>query len=331
MWRGLILILMLWFIPSAGYAQNYTTLYSQATLRNAASTYTNKLREVWQYDLLGRLTAQERQAASNIRLQLPLIGRHAHPFDFYADTLHRRVTIPILSVKFFDDIAIATAWLERHNCDKMAVSDYVGLIRYQNPTNFPGRRFPPPLGALGVPSNALDDPWVNDVSGKALKSAIYFLMAHELAHVCYGHSDYSSITIHEAKQQESQADTFALNIMRRISVPPIGMSIFFLVASRFEPAPGDFDTLGEFEAYLRERATHPLTSDRLMAIAQFIRDNVDAFTRGQSNPSAWIPRIRAVANEIEGIGKTLDDRQIRELQRRRSERVTLSDLANACQ
>ena len=155
-------------------------------------------------------------------------------------------------------------------------------------------------------------------------------MAHELAHILYRHRGYGSITAAEAQEQESQADAFALNVMRRISVAPMGMSIFFLVASRFELAPGDFETLAQYEAYLREHSTHPLTSNRLLAIAQGIRSNVDSFTRGQASPTLWRPRILAVADDIQRIGRTLDDRAIRELQRHRSQRVTLAELASAC-
>ncbi len=316
--------------PSAGQAPDYSQLYSKTTLQNASRTYAKNLRGVWKEDLLGRLTVAEQQAAANIRLELPLVGRNKHPFDYYANPSARRVTIPILSVKFFDDIAIAVAWMERKGCETLAVSDYVGMIRYQDPTGLPGGRFPPLLKALAVPANALEDAFVNDVSGKILKSGIYFLMAHELAHVLYRHRGYRSITADKAQEQEKQADAFALSVMRRISVAPIGISFFFLAVSRFELAPGDFETWAAYESYLRERATHPLTSARLLAIAQGIRSNVDSFTRGQARPAHWRQRIFAVADDIEGIGNILDDRAIRELQRHRSRNLTLGELA-ACQ
>lgn len=318
-----VMVFAVLFSSDTMQAADYSRLYSRDTLQQAYQAYAENLRGVWNEDLLGRLTVTERQAASNIRLSLPLVGRHAHPFDYYAQAASGEVTIPILSVKFFDDIAIATAWLERKGCETLVVSDYVGMIRYQDPTNFPRGQFPPPLQALGVPDDALEDSFVNDVSGKALKSAIYFLMAHELAHVLYGHQG-------STPQRESEADAFALNLMRRISVTPMGMSIFFLVASRFELAPGDFQSLSLYERYLREEATHPLTSSRLLSIAQGIRSNVDSFTRGQPSPRLWRPRIFSVADDIEGIGRILDDPAIRELQRARSRTVTVSELTAAC-
>jgi hypothetical protein len=235
-----------------------------------------------------------------------------------------------MSVKFFDDICIALAWMEKHGCNKLLVSDYVGMLRYKNNSAFPANRYPTPLSALGIPRNALDDPFVNDVSGKALKSGIYFLMAHELAHVIYGHQGYDGITANQAQRQEIEADNFALNLMRRISVPPVGIAFFFMIASRFESAPGDFGSISAYESYLRERATHPLTSARLISVADYIRDNAHDFTRGQQQPSRWYSRIIALSNDIRNIGLTLNDRNIRELQRMRSIEITPNDLRNAC-
>lgn len=320
------------FILVAASAQgaDYSNLYDHRTLQKAGNTYAQNLRGVWKEDLLLRLTARERLAAGRVQLNLPLIGYHKHPFDFYADSFKRQVYIPVFSVKFLDDIAISQAWLERHGCNTLAISDYAGMLRYQGPNKMAHDRLPTPMTAMNIPANALDDHFVNDVSGKTLKSAIYFLMAHELGHVIHGHKGYEGLTSKQAQQQEIQADAFALNVMRRISVPPMGMVTFFLIASRFELAPGDFKSPAKYEAYLQTQATHPLTSDRLVAIANNIRTNIDSFARLQKNPRAFKPRILGAANEIEGIAKILSDPKIRELQRYRSQRVTLSDLKNSC-
>lgn len=311
-------------------ARDYTTIYSNSTLSSAARTYSQNLQDVWQYDLKGRLVGQERVSAAGVGMALPTIGRHRYPLDFYADSSARKITIPIMSVKFFDDISIAMAWMERNSCNMMLVSDYVGMLGYQENSSFPGGRYPEPLSALGVPENALNDHYVNDVSGKALKSGIFFLMAHELAHVLYRHQGYDKITAGQAQQQEIEADHFALNLMRRISVPPVGMVIFFMIASRFESAPGDFDSIADYESHLRQQSTHPLTSARLISIADYIRDHAHDFTRGQQQPAQWYPRIISISEDIRQIGSTLDDPRIRELQRRRSIAITTNNLKNAC-
>lgn len=326
----LFCLLFFWVFDDSSFARDYTNIYSVNTLKRASETYSKNLQGVWQLDLKTRLLPGDMQAAADVRMLLPEIGQHRHPLDYYADVDARRVTIPIISVKFFDDICIAMAWFERNGCDKMLVSDYTGMLYYQDNIFFPGRHYPDPSSALGVPENALDDAFVNDVSGKALKSGIYFLMAHELAHVLHGHRGYGSISANQAQRQEIEADNFALDLMRRISVPPVGVSIFFMIASRFELAPGDFKSSAEYDTYLREKATHPLTSARLINIADYIRDNAHDFAYGQNQPALWKPKIISISEDIRTIGLTLDNPLSRELQRRRSIEVTVNELRNAC-
>ena len=255
------------------------------------------------------------------------IEARRHKFDYYADATFRRVYIPTLSVKFLDDLATTFVWLDHHGCDSAAVFDYVGMIRYQSFE----RSVPAPFTVLPVPADALDNYYVNEVSGKILKSATYFLMAHELAHVLYGHS--GSASFGQSQAQEIEADAYALEIMRRLSVvsaepvPPMGMVLFFQAASRFEPAPGDFDSIEAFEAYARHGVTHPLTSDRLITMAHTIRDNAVDFSGRQDE---WGERIRQIANDIEGIGRILDDRGIREYQKHRSQQSSRESLRAAC-
>ena len=317
----------------AALAQAADTLevYDTHALQEANQLYSEKIRLVWNEDLLGRLTDSERQAAGNVKLSLPLMGGNRSPFDYHSIPGTREVKIPVMSVKFFDDLAIAEAWLVRKECAVDPVSDYVGVLRYQGSSLSPGTRFPSPLNALGIPENALSDAFVNDVSGKTLKSAIYFLMAHELGHVIYQHKPYTLISRQESQGQEIQADEFSLSIMRRISVPPVGIVLFFTVCSRVEPTPGDYPNRQEqYEIIVKKSLTHPLTSQRLRAISKNIRSNADAFSQGQKNPTLWRPRIIELADRVGEIGKTLDDPKIREYQKYRSQTIKVEQLRNTC-
>jgi len=324
---GLFLLAMISFAGQAD-TNDYTGIYSMQTLRKAKDTYEKNVILIWAEDLIARLPDSHRQAASKVSLKLPLYGRRAEPLEYYAKPKEREVTMPIFSIRFFDDLCIAYAYMALHNCDSGAISDYVGMLRYQVPANLPNGRFPPPLSALGIPSNALDDEWVKKTSGNSLKSSIYFLMAHELAHVVYSHRSYESITAAEAQTQEIEADAFALEIMARIGVPPVAIAFFFVVASRFEAAPGDFATLSGFEDYLRRHSTHPLTSERLNKVADYIIKNVDAFIRLEKTVSK--AQMIKSAQEIKKIGQTLNDRSIREYQRRRSLNIGWDQIASSC-
>jgi hypothetical protein len=329
-YRSLLFVLLLMGYAALAQAADTLEVYDTNTLQKANQIYSENLRLVWNEDLLSRLTDSERQAAENVKLNLPLMGDHRSPFDYHSIPGTREITIPIMSVKFFDDLAIAEAWFVRKECAVAPVSDYVGILRYQGSSLSPGTRFPSPLNALGIPQNALSDAFVNDVSGKTLKSAIYFLMAHELGHVIYQHKPYTMISRQESQAQEIQADEFALNIMRRISVPPVGIVLFFTVCSRVEPAPGDYANPQDYDNIIRKSLTHPLTSQRLMAISKNLRSNADAFSQGQENPALWRPRIIKWADQIEEIGKTLNDPKIRELQKYRGQTIKMENLQNTC-
>ena len=330
--RTLYRILISTFLLGAQSVQAgpYSSMYSQAVLENAARIYSPNLLGIWLEDLQGELTPQERQVAAATALQLPLVGVQGHPFEFYADSARRRVFIPIFSVKFLDDLAISVAWLDRQGCDTQVAFDYVSMLRYQSPNTLPGGRFPPPRQALGVPQDVLLDPVVDDVSQKALKSAVYFLMAHELAHVLYKHRGYDSLTVAEAQRQENEADAFALRVMQRIAVPPLGMVIFFSAVSRIDPVPADFTSVAEYQTHLRQLQTHPLSPERLLAISTYIKQNAAAFTRIQPNPSAFLPRVKQAAADIKQLAGLLADPQVRALQRNQGLHRSFDDLRRTC-
>lgn len=307
------------------HAQDVGRLYSQSELAAAGSRYAPNLQGLWQEDFLSRLTPAERQRAGAVTLHLPLVGAQRVPLDFYAIAAQRQVFLPIASVKFLDDISIATAYHERRGCGMAAVSDYMGVLR-ERPAALPGS----PRAALGVPANALDDAIVDDVSQKLLKSTMYFIVAHEYAHVMYAHRGYSSITAREAQHQEMEADAFALEVMRRIAVPPLSMVHFFTLVSRMESSPADFDSAQQYEAYLQQRASHPVSAQRIFAVADALQENVKSYARTQSDARAWEQRLLAAAGDLRAIGKTLDDRSMRRLLTNRARTLDPASLRAAC-
>lgn len=305
-------------------AQDIGRLYSQPDLASAASRYSPSLKGLWEEDFLTRLMPGERQRAGAVSLSLPLIGAQRSPIDFYADPTGRRVFLPIASVQFLDDISIAIAYYERKGCGIGTVSDYVGALREQ-PAGLSA-----PRAALGIPANALDDKFVDDVAQKLLKSTVYFILAHEYAHVMYGHSGYKSITAQEAQRQETEADAFALEVMRRIAVPPLSMAHFFMLVSRLESSPADFDTAKEYEAYLRQRASHPVSAQRIVAVADALQANAASYARLQSDPQAWTKQVLVLAGQVRQVGQTLDDRSMRRFLTLRARTVDPASLRAGC-
>lgn len=247
------------------------------------------------------------------------------PLDFFANVPARQVFLPIASVKFLDDLYISIAYYELRGCGVSAISDYMGVLRERS-TELAGT----PRHSLGVPPKVLDDPYVDDVSQKLTKSTIYFIAAHEYAHVMYGHAGYKSITAQQAQRQEAEADAFALEVMRRIAVPPLGLAHFFMLVSRLENSPADFPSIAQYEAYLQQRETHPVSSHRILALADALQENAASYVRTQSAPEYWERRMLAMVRDLRTVGQTLDNRDMRRYLAQRSKSVGVASLGVAC-
>ena len=309
--------------PCAG--QESTALYPASELGRMSRVYGPNLQGLWDEDFLPHVTPDERRRAGAVSLRLPLVGIRRSPLEFYSDAEGHDVYLPISSVKFVDDMSVAFAHYERRGCDKGVVSDYVAALRMQG-----DRIGGSPLEALGIPDDALEDHYVDDVSQKLLKSTIFFIAVHEYAHVMYQHRGYSDITAEQAQQQETAADLYALEVMRRIAVPPIGLAYLFLIMSRLERSPGDFDSTEEYEDYLRQEATHPVSSLRLTKVADAIEEHTEAFSRTQPDPSSARSTLEWLVPQLRQIADTLDDRQIRRLLADRGRSADVAAFRTAC-
>src|SRR5947207_1420258 len=109
--------------------QDVVRLYPQPDLEQAARTYRHNLEGLWNEDFLSRLTSEERARTGPVALNLPLVGANRYPLDFYADAARKKVYLPIASVKFVDDMAIAVAYYDRIHCDIGVIADYAAALR----------------------------------------------------------------------------------------------------------------------------------------------------------------------------------------------------------
>ena len=309
----LLAVVLLAVLSSGVSARDYSGMYSSYDLQRASNSYSNNIRAVLMEDIAGYLTTNESATLSRVQLEQPW-NRLVDPFEFSANPSTGVILVPTFSVKFFDDLAIATAWFERFNCNKEAVFDYVAAL------DFNDRELKAPLPELGVPNEAykLDD-YVDDVSQKTLKSALAFLLLHELGHVYYQHKRYDAITAAQARAQEAEADQFAMNVLRRMRLPPMGMTVWFMAVSMRDPLVEG-----------SPRQTHPLTSDRLQAIARELRRNPADFIEPANQDKWTTDDIRTVASEIDTIARNLADPDLRSFIRERGRLATPALLSNAC-
>ena len=174
--QWLIFYWLVLFIPVNIQAKDFPGLYEQESLRYWATRYPSNITWNLENVILPVLTPQEHKSLRDVELRFPLMpGVGTDPLSFYSSIGNKSkasISIPILSVKFFDDLCIAYSWLWVNGYSTSTIIEYISALKYKPPEEFPYGRYPSPLVALQIPETALDDPVVNDVSQKLLKSAI---------------------------------------------------------------------------------------------------------------------------------------------------------------
>lgn len=303
------------FLFVAGWAGQAAASYMQSiyptdVLAYWKTRYEKNIRLNIDDPVLTNLTPAERQAIGRFSVVFPLIATDQDSLiNFYAMINPRSIILPILSVKFFDDLAIASAWLLFNNRSQETLYNYMSLLKYQAAGEDADNRFPAPLEALHIPANALNDSRVDSLSQKILKSALVFIICHELGHLRYHHQGYD-IPLNKARKNELQADEFAMEVMRRIGVLPLGITNFFMAALYLTAHRGDFASDKEWELYLREKSTHPLSSERMKRLSIQLKKNAYDYARLEPDINKTILQVNYAAGQLEEIAQILDDKKI---------------------
>jgi hypothetical protein len=302
-------------------------LYEGETLRHWGTRYPDNVRWNFENLLLKRLKPKELDVLRAVRLEFPVAGEiTGSPMEFYSYPKPASVVLPILSIKFLDDVSIASAWLELHEYSQESLLDYVAMLKYRSPMRFPGGRFPPPMMALQVPDRIWEtEKDVDDLSQKLLKSSLVWIMAHELGHILYGHPGYGAITAQQAQRNEVQADGFATDLFRRIGTPPVGMGLVFIIFAHLFPHRGDFADERAWKEYVA-RATHPLSTQRLRALAQDLRASASEFAAAEPKKEAATIQVQGIAQQLDRVAKLLADSGLQQFMRARGMAATVESL-----
>ena len=299
--------------PAPAPAQNavaggrFADLYDDSELRYWQSRYEPNLRYNFDSLVMAALTPAERARVGAVRLNVP--RRHLDdPLAFRADGPPPVITMSVGSIRFLDDIAIAMTWLNENRYSIESIAYYASVLKHRPPEELAGGRYPAPMAALGIPENALSNRRVDDASQKLLKTAIVYILAHEVGHVLRGH--VTDTTIEQRQRQEVEADRFALDLFRRIGVPPLGTLTLFFLTTYLGSHPGDFESREEWMAHLRTTATHPLSSSRLRAVAAELRRRPSEFVHAEPRPDAALRGLGMVPMQLDSIAALLDDPQL---------------------
>ena len=278
---------------SLGFATD-PGLYSDRELREAKQLYETNVRGMFRKDLVQRLSSQHRYALSDVRLAMPLRGKH--PLQFSARPSDRTVIIPVSSMKFLDELTIAWAWFELSGCRTEYLTSYLSLLLRFNAID------QGPLEAFDLPKTIIKKQDVDDLSLKLSKSALYFLLAHEAGHLLYNHQPAPGGPT--SQRQERAADAFALSAMARVGVVPFGMLQYFIAGYMFEPLP-DLETW-EFQTGVIAELTHPLASARVRHIAERLAKRPIDYAHSERNPQAAAQLVGHVAQQMSEIADHMD-------------------------
>ena len=271
------------------FGQNVSRLYPEKKLQADAARWSEQIQAEYRDTILPQLSDEERSALGTVKIEVPLSGPNGDPFSFYTDD-KGTIYLPALSLRFFSDLCVANAWLNAHGYDGTTVRDYVGVL-LREATLSPGAPLPTVFRTLGVPDNAREESAVANRVDRNFGNTIVFLLAHELGHALKKHDTHSRDRV-QKRRQEIEADAFAIEVMRRIGQVPLGVEFWFDV-ERIGHVQGirrvtsaRFPTEAEWEKYLAG-LDHPVTSERLDALATAVEKAPDSFARNQADQARW--------------------------------------------
>jgi peptidase M48-like protein len=303
---GNLLLLPLLLLPAAAGAQGWAGFYDRKTLLYWESQTPPDIEENFRDVVWPRLTPDEKRILGRVTLDFPLEDAQ-HPMNFYARAGGGKkiITLPVSSLRFLGDIALAYAWLAASGFATDPIMDYVAMLKYQWPDGLAGRRYRP-REALGIPDDATANARVDSQFQRIFGTAIVFVLSHELGHLYHRHG--TEVSPERSRQQEEEADRFAMEVMRRIGEAPLGMVQFFSVLAYLEPYTSDPDYLAR-----RSTATHPVTSSRLRAIAAGLETYSADFSRTGTPRTTFA----SLATDVRSFARTLDEAGVQSLIRQK--------------
>lgn len=264
----LALLAMLATAPSAR-----GQLYSSTDLEPDAARLKGLVQKIYSVGFRPVLQPEELGALGEFQFAFPMPRAGDDALNFSATTDGRHLIMPLMSLKFLEDMTTAYAWLHHNGMNLSTIDLYFAMLRYRAAKDWPGGRPPKILDALGVPHDAYKTSKKVDETSLSLRNeAIAFIIAHELGHILYRHKPVDQLTSRQALADETQSDRFALDLMRRTSTPPFGALLFFQAQLYTLLHRHEFNSEADWQRYVQSRMTHPLSVDRMKAMALFMRD-----------------------------------------------------------
>lgn len=258
-------------------AADWSSIYDTGALEAQKDRLQTTISLLLEREIMPFVSSQQAMLLGLQDIDLPLSGFRSDPLDFYAQ--NRRIVLPIRTLLFLEDLSRSYGWMWANRYTTKTADEYLSMLRYRGPSDFVGGKYPAPRQALHVPENALGDPRVVEASVRLRKTAFGFILLHQYAHVQLHHE--AKVNAGYSEAQEEEADQYALDIMKNNSVPPTGVLLVMQSAMFFEAGEGD--------------QLHPVTPQRLEAMAHYLDARVMEFIRGRPDKTVAMDGIHSIA------------------------------------
>lgn len=281
-------------------------LYAKTELAQEARRLKTAATKIFKLGLEPFLTADERAKLGRVTFAFPLPKPRDTPLNFYATrgVDGNTVTLPILSLKTVEDLTLAYVYAVVQQRELEPIDLYFAAVANQTPSRFRGGRPPDILTALGIPKDAYKLPVIDKSSLSLRNEAFAFIIAHELAHIIFRHKGLGQITKKQARAGEVEADRFAVDLMARSNTPAVGAILYFQAQVYALPHPANYPSKDLWQNYLSTAPTHPLSTDRIRALAAHMRAT---FARLRANEN---PFWQFAGRGFSMIAKALDDHDL---------------------
>jgi hypothetical protein len=270
--------------------------FSLDELTKSAPNYRKWISGVFYWDLLGRLSPDQRDRLGDVHIDVPLEMPGAIDPGFVlniaSDPVSRLVIAPVRTIRWLDEYCGLIPYLEGTGSEQRTVLPliYDAMLALPNESERP----PGPFDAFKLDSRIYDDERVKNISNKLLNSSIVFLLAHELGHIAHNHQ--GGLSGIRSQTQEREADEYAFDIMAQIGINLIGLVFFFAAAAMMEGG----------------QQTHPLSGTRVTAAAEQLERRPRSFIdRSESNPESWVPVLLDEARQIRDVILLIDETERR--------------------
>ena len=295
-------------------------IYPDKVLRREAPRLKRAITRIYKEGIKPTLSSKERAGLAQVRFRFPMPKPDDHVLDFYAGKIGRADTVvfPMQSLMMVEDLATAYAWLYVSQRDFGPIDLYFAMLQRKplDVIGAAGRRGI--LNVLGVPENVLKDKRVDTLSLSLRNEAFAFIMVHELGHLLFKHKGLSDISPAQARADEVQSDAFALDVLARSGTPPLGAVLFFQAQIFSLPHKGEYKTRKAWESYLETASTHPLSVDRIRAMAKMVSGPLAA--QRQNETAIW----RDIGQKLYELGGILADVEQHDCMKKVAEKAPVS-------